>query len=177
MISALCVIVSRNAVVSIMYMILLYVNVSIYLFYTGLGVLGLIYILVYVGAIAILFLFILSLINIKISELSIVSNRQDYILILLSVVTLGLVLSSGFDTSFSGALATLNGVDTAGLEALPLDVYNVISIGSPATGADLSSYSELKVIGEQLFTEYSVPLLITGVILLLTILGVIILTK
>lgn len=70
-ISALCVIFSRNAIVSIIYLILLYVNVSIYLYYTGLGLIGLLYILVYVGAIAILFLFILSLINIKMSELSI----------------------------------------------------------------------------------------------------------
>lgn len=67
-ISALSVIFSSNAIVSIIYLISLYINVSIYLYFTGLGVMGLLYILIYVGAIAILFLFILSLINLKISN-------------------------------------------------------------------------------------------------------------
>ena len=183
-ITALCVIFSRNAVVSIIYLILLYVNVSIYLFYTGLGVLGLIYILVYVGAIAILFLFILSLINIKISELSIASNKQDVLLIIISLITIGFVLVTanveGVKTS-GDILSYINGLSNVDYSAAEIsdsiEVFSVISTGNQATGVDLRTYSELKVIGELLFTQYSVTMLITGIILLLTIIGVIIITK
>lgn len=182
-ITALCVVFSRNAVVSIIYLILLYVNVSIYLFYTGLGVLGLVYILVYVGAIAILFLFILSLINIKISEMAITSNKQDVVLIVVSLLTIGFVLVSASveDVKVYGdILSYINGLSNVDYSAADIsdqiEVFNVIR-GDQATGADLRTYSELKVVGELLFTQYSVTLLITGIILLLTIIGVIIITK
>ena len=44
-------------------------SISIYLMYLGLYFMGIAYLLVYVGAISILFLFILMLINIRVSEL------------------------------------------------------------------------------------------------------------
>ena len=49
--------------------ILLFSNISCYLIFIGIVFIGLSYLLVYVGAVSILFLFILMLINIRVSEL------------------------------------------------------------------------------------------------------------
>lgn len=60
---------SRNPVVSVLFLIGLFVNVAGLLILVGYNFIGLAYILVYVGAVSILFLFILMLINIRVSEL------------------------------------------------------------------------------------------------------------
>jgi NADH-ubiquinone oxidoreductase chain 6 len=67
--SAIFVITNKNPIISILFLIGLFVVTSTYLLLLGLDFLGLSYLLVYVGAVSILFLFILMLINIRISEL------------------------------------------------------------------------------------------------------------
>src|SRR5579875_1155340 len=63
------VIISKNPVVSVLFLIGLFLCISVYLILTGLNFIGLSYLLVYIGAVSILFLFILMLINVRISEL------------------------------------------------------------------------------------------------------------
>lgn len=70
--SILCgifVIISKNPVVSVLFLIGLFLSIASYLIILGLSFIGLSYLLVYVGAVSILFLFILMLINVRISEL------------------------------------------------------------------------------------------------------------
>jgi NADH-ubiquinone oxidoreductase chain 6 len=70
--SILCgilVIISKNPVVSVLFLIGLFLSIASYLILLGLNFIGLSYLLVYVGAVSILFLFILMLINVRISEL------------------------------------------------------------------------------------------------------------
>jgi NADH-ubiquinone oxidoreductase chain 6 len=67
--SGILVIVSKNPVVSVLFLIGLFASISSYLLMIGLSFLGLSYLIVYIGAVSILFLFILMLINIRISEL------------------------------------------------------------------------------------------------------------
>jgi NADH-ubiquinone oxidoreductase chain 6 len=69
-------IVSRNPIVSVLFLIALFVNVAGLLILVGYNFFGLAYILVYVGAVSILFLFILMLINIRISELLSETNND-----------------------------------------------------------------------------------------------------
>lgn len=71
------VIISKNPVVSVLFLIGLFGNIASYLILIGLGFMGLAYLVVYIGAISILFLFILMLINIRISELQ--SNTRNTI--------------------------------------------------------------------------------------------------
>jgi NADH-ubiquinone oxidoreductase chain 6 len=66
---AVSTIISRNPIVSVLFLIGLFCNISSLLILIGFNFIGLSYILVYVGAVSILFLFILMLINIRISEL------------------------------------------------------------------------------------------------------------
>jgi NADH-ubiquinone oxidoreductase chain 6 len=56
-------------IVSVLFLIGLFLCISVYLILTGLNFIGLSYLLVYIGAVSILFLFILMLINVRISEL------------------------------------------------------------------------------------------------------------
>jgi NADH-ubiquinone oxidoreductase chain 6 len=68
-ICSILVIISKNPIVSVLFLIGLFLTISSYLIILGINFIGLSYLLVYVGAVSILFLFILMLINIRISEL------------------------------------------------------------------------------------------------------------
>src|SRR4051812_40138356 len=68
-IGGVLVITSTNPIVSIFFLILVFACISLYLISIGLTFIGLAYLLVYIGAVSILFLFILMLINIRASEL------------------------------------------------------------------------------------------------------------
>ncbi len=71
------VIISKNPIVSVIFLIGLFLSIASYLMILGLNFIGLSYLLVYVGAVSILFLFILMLINVRISEL--LSNTSNSI--------------------------------------------------------------------------------------------------
>ena len=58
------VIISNNPIISVLFLIGLFLSISCYLILTGLNFLGLAYLLVYIGAVSILFLFILVLLSI-----------------------------------------------------------------------------------------------------------------
>jgi len=63
------VIISKNPIVSVLFLIGLFLSISCYLILTGLNFIGLSYLLLYIVAIWILFLFILMIINVRVSEL------------------------------------------------------------------------------------------------------------
>jgi len=70
------VIITKNPIVSVLFLIGLFVSISGYLILLGLNFVSISYILVYIGAVSILFLFILMLINIRISELLSETNNN-----------------------------------------------------------------------------------------------------
>jgi len=82
-ISSLMVITEKNTVHSVFYLVMSFVNTAIILIITGVDYLGLLIIIVYVGAIAILFLFVVMMINIKSEE----TNRTRYTPIGLIITT------------------------------------------------------------------------------------------
>jgi len=84
-------IISRNPVVSVLFLIGLFVNIAGLLILIGYSFMGLAYILVYVGAVSILFLFILMLINIRISELLSETNN-DIPLAILTVLLFSYII-------------------------------------------------------------------------------------
>jgi NADH:ubiquinone oxidoreductase subunit 6 (subunit J) len=68
--SAICVITAHNPVVSVLFLIAVFLNVAGYLVLYGVPYIGLIYVIVYVGAIAILFLFVIIMLNLRLVELT-----------------------------------------------------------------------------------------------------------
>ena len=69
LISGILVITAKNPVIAILYLISVFVNSAGYLILLGVGFIGLSYIIVYVGAITVLFLFVIMLLNIRLSEI------------------------------------------------------------------------------------------------------------
>jgi NADH-ubiquinone oxidoreductase chain 6 len=84
-ICGILVIVIKNPIISVLFLIGLFLSISGYLIILGINYIGISYILVYIGAITILFLFILMLINIRISELLNETNNNIPIGILLTI--------------------------------------------------------------------------------------------
>jgi NADH:ubiquinone oxidoreductase subunit 6 (subunit J)/NADH:ubiquinone oxidoreductase subunit 3 (subunit A) len=62
------VITTKNAIISVFNLIVLYILVSFYLIYLGVTYIGISYVIIYIGAIAILFLFIIMMIDIEVVE-------------------------------------------------------------------------------------------------------------
>ncbi|RYE15418.1 MAG: hypothetical protein EOP34_03330 [Rickettsiales bacterium] len=108
------VIVSKNPIVSVLFLIGLFLCISIYLMLLGMNFLGLSYLLVYVGAVSILFLFILMLINVRISE--IVSATSNSIPLAIFIGTLF------FSTVY---------------QALPLSAGQALSAGKPELASNV----------------------------------------
>jgi NADH-ubiquinone oxidoreductase chain 6 len=68
-ISSILVITSRNPVIAVIYLISVFINAACYLLILGIDFIGLTYLLLYVGAITILFLFVIMSINIKLTDI------------------------------------------------------------------------------------------------------------
>lgn len=73
--AGLKVITEKNTVQAVFYLVMAFVNAAIILLIWGIDYLGLLLIIVYVGAIAILFLFVVMMINVKKEEI----NRTKYV--------------------------------------------------------------------------------------------------
>jgi NADH-ubiquinone oxidoreductase chain 6 len=89
LLSILCgilVIISKNPIVSVLFLIGLFLSISSYLIILGLSFIGLSYLLVYVGAVSILFLFILMLINIKGSEIQSYTSNSIPLAIIITIL-------------------------------------------------------------------------------------------
>ena len=67
--SSVLVITSKNPVIAVIFLISVFVNAAGYLILSGIGFIGISYILLYVGAITVLFLFVIMLLNISLEDL------------------------------------------------------------------------------------------------------------
>lgn len=83
--SGIFVIISKNPVVSVLFLIGLFLSIACYLLILGINFIGLSYLLVYVGAVSILFLFILMLINVRVSELLSVTSNSIPLAVVIAV--------------------------------------------------------------------------------------------
>ena len=84
--SGISIIITKNPILSVLFLIALFFTVAIYLMMLGFYFIGLSYLLVYVGAVSILFLFILMLINVRISEL-LTEGRNSLPLAILAIIS------------------------------------------------------------------------------------------
>src|SRR5436853_3533454 len=84
-ICGILVIITKNPIISVLFLIGLFLSISGYLILLGINFIGISYILVYIGAVSILFLFILMLINIRISELLIDTSNSILLAIILGI--------------------------------------------------------------------------------------------
>jgi len=168
-ISGILVIISRNPIVSVLYLIGLFLNISIYLILIGLNFIGLSYLLVYIGAVSILFLFILMLIDVRVSELHHNTNNSLYLSIIIALI---FYINVGSIIPFS--------INTGGL--LYESLYDIISyeyesisyVVSNSWDGTISETHDIINIGNILYTNFSIWLIISSLILLLAMVGAII---
>ena len=69
LLSSVLVITSKNQVIAVIFLISVFVNAAGYLILLGIGFIGISYIIIYIGAITVLFLFVIMLLNIRLSEI------------------------------------------------------------------------------------------------------------
>jgi len=159
------VIISKNPIVSVLFLIGLFLCISVYLILTGLNFIGLSYLLVYIGAVSILFLFILMLINVRISELLIDSINS---------IPLAILVGSFFNYFVNNILPYM--VMTNNLSyhfSIKKKLTNVTSV---SWDGYLAETSHITSIGNILYGNYSIWLIITSIILLLAMVGAIVIT-
>lgn len=182
LIAILCgifVIISKNPIVSVLFLIGLFAGISSYLIILGLTFIGISYLIVYIGAISILFLFILMLINIRISELQSNTNNN----IILSIL-IGILFSYPFSqlsyynlggTSFKNSSNAY--IDTLRQKnILNIDNSQVLLVTSNTWDGNLAENSHITAIGNIMYTNYSIWLVMASFILLLAMVGAIVIT-
>ena len=161
----LLVILSKNPIVSVLYLIGLFLSISCYLILTGLNFLGLSYLLVYIGAVSILFIFILMLINVRVSELLIDS---------LNSIPLAITTGILFNFLLNNVLPYMIILH----KDFSYDIFSskIRHVTSMAWDKYLAEISHITSIGNILYGSYSIWLIITSIILLLAMVGCIVIT-
>lgn len=164
--SSIFVIISKNPIISVLFLIGLFLSVSGYLFMLGINFIGLSYLLVYIGAVSILFLFILMLINIRISELLTYTGNSVPLGIIFSLFLYSILTMSSF---FNNNVKLDN---TYKIE----EKNNIFSMMSKYWDNNIIENSHITSIGNILYTSHFIWLIITSIILLLAMVGAIIIT-
>jgi NADH-quinone oxidoreductase subunit J len=155
------VIISKNPVHSILSLILVFFNAASLLIIIGAEFLAMLFIIVYVGAVAVLFLFVIMMLNVKVTNLTASIYRY---------LPISLILGSIFFFQFFMLFyVDLVSVNTSYLYLMEDNFLNEWS-------ASLVSVSNIVVLGQLLYTYYSYLFILSGVILLVSMLGAISLT-
>ena len=191
-ISGIFVIISKNPIVSVLFLIGLFLSISSYLIILGINFIGLSYLLVYVGAVSILFLFILMLINVRISELL---NDASNSIPLAIIITLAFnypvykILPYSI-TAFNSYTLDLNNVlnnifynnygdlftKISDSNSNKKDDGEILFVTSRIWDGNLTESTHITTIGNIMYTSYSIWLILTSIILLLAMVGAIIIT-
>jgi NADH-quinone oxidoreductase subunit J len=150
--SAAMVIVSRNPVHSVLYLILAFVNASGLFILMGAEFLGMMLIVVYVGAVAVLFLFVIMMLDVDFVEL-----REGF----MQYLPIGLVIGGIFVFELLlvvGGWVINPGTTKAITSAIPANVSNT------------------EALGLVLYTKYIHYFQLAGMVLLVAMIGAIVLT-
>jgi len=154
--SATMVIVSRNTVYSVFFLILVFVSVSILFIMIGAEFLGMIMLIVYVGAVAVLFLFVVMMLNIS-EQITKKASRKG----LVNNISVGSIVGV---IIFLELLVVIGGWKYKS---------NFVELSSTNINYTQSNTHQL---GEILYTDYIHLFQVSGIILLVAMIGAITLT-
>jgi len=153
--SGTMVVVSRNPVYSVLFLILAFFNAAALFVLIGAEFIAMILVIVYVGAVAVLFLFVVMMLDINIARLK--EGFLDYLPIgaMIGAAMLAEILF-GIGVWGSGTSDTVQAFNRAGIQ--PMAVENT------------------RAIGQVLYTQYFYLFQTAGVVLLVAMIGAIVLT-
>jgi len=154
--AAIMVTISRNTVYSVFFLILVFISISILFIMIGAEFLGMIMLIVYVGAVAVLFLFVVMMLNIT-EQITKKSSRKG----LINNISVGSIIGV---IIFLELLVVVGGWKYKGT-FVPLSTINL--------NLDMSNTHAL---GNILYTDYIHLFQISGMILLVAMIGAITLT-
>ncbi len=149
--SAIMVIVARNPVHSVLFLILAFVNAAGLFLLMGAEFLAMILIVVYVGAVAVLFLFVVMMLDVDFAEL-----KQGFAKHLPLGIILGLILFVEL--------------------AMVIGTYLVSTDATRTTPQLDTSVSNTEALGRVLYTDYVYYFQTAGLVLLVAMIGAIVLT-
>ncbi|MAQ07783.1 MAG: NADH:ubiquinone oxidoreductase subunit J [SAR116 cluster bacterium] len=148
--SCLGVVSSKNPVYSVLFLILAFINSAILFLFLNAEFLAMLLIVVYVGAVAVLFLFVVMMLNVKNEEKNI--KFQKYTPFTLLIVTVVFV------------------------EILYIFVSDDVILKNISLSENLSFKNNTIFLGNILYTDYFLLFQISGIILLVAMIGAIVLT-
>jgi NADH-quinone oxidoreductase subunit J len=150
LVSAIMVVTSRNPVHSVLFLILTFINAAVLFLMTGAEFLAMVLVIVYVGAVAVLFMFVVMMLDVDFEELR--SGFQRY-------------------APLGGLVALILAVEMA-------LVFAGWPLGTPAgAAARTASFGDnAQALGGLIYTTYLPLFQLAGVILLVSMIGAIVLT-
>lgn len=151
-VSALLVVTSKNPVHSVLFLILTFFNCAGLFVLLGAEFLAMILVVVYVGAVAVLFMFVVMMLDINFVEL-----RQGFLKYLPYGIVIGLVLLIELSIVMSG---------------WQLSPESMNAIATPVPEAETNTHA----LGAVIYTNYIFSFQIAGLILLIAMIGAIVLT-
>ena len=167
--------INKNPIVSVLYLIGLYITIACYLFIIGTQFIGLSYILVFVGAISILFIFILMLINIRISEL-ISNNKNSIPLVLVITILVNNILFTNLP--YKNILSNALQINNDNYYLLQSCVQkNTLNITNVKWFDNMLENNIVTSLGNILYSHGAILLIIISVLLLLAMIGAISITN
>jgi NADH-ubiquinone oxidoreductase chain 6 len=189
LLSSVFAITSKNPVISVIFLISTFVQAALYLILIGINFVGISYIVIYVGAIAVLFLFVITMINIKLTD--ILETGSQYTKNLPLAIAIGSLFIFIFFTLIKNnnnvpALQVL--LDNMTYFNSILSDSNIVSINlinsivnnylfSSLSDVIITEFTQIEVLGHSLYTYGAVLLIVLSVILLLAMYSTIIISR
>ena len=176
LLSSILTITAKNPVISVIFLICTFVQAAGYLILIGIQFLGLSYIVIYVGAIAVLFLFVIMMINIKLTDILETGNQYTknlpiaiiigslFLFIIFQVIPLNLYNVPSLSISL---LNNINHLITSHFAANDLFFTGFAINSNVANDLFVLNFEQIEVLGHTLYTYGSLLLLLLSFILLL----------
>ena len=181
---------SKNPVISVIFLISTFVQAALYLILIGIHFVGISYIVIYVGAIAVLFLFVIMMINIKLTD--ILETGTQYTKNLPLAIAIGSLFIFIF---FQIIPFNFNNVPALSVLLDKITYFNsifseskIVSINlinsivnnyffSSLSDIIITEFTQIEVLGHSLYTYGAVLLIVLSVILLLSMFATIIISR
>lgn len=188
LVSAVMVIQARNPVHSVLFLILVFFNSAGLLLLLGLDFFALIFLVVYVGAIAVLFLFVVMMLSISLAEIN--EKRARYLPIggalgFLFLLEIFLIIDNDLrhlTPSFLLLNLPISDASIANLSAAPFEKISasaktqILDLSVVQWSDLLSTSSNIEAIGMCIYTYFFFFFLLASIILLVAMIGAILLT-
>nr|WUR10610.1 NADH dehydrogenase subunit 6 [Elmerina hispida] len=184
--SSILVITAKNPVVAVIFLITLFINTAGYLILLGISFVGISYIIIYIGAITVLFLFVIMMVNIRLLDILEIGRDYTKNIPLAFLVGTFFIYEIYFIIPFS-----LNDIVVLNLPIDFISYVNSLNINSNISTTDYSfytlsffspemftkEYTQISVLGQGLYTYGAIWLLLSSIILLLSMVSAIFLSS